>query len=190
MPIEAKNYLKTYYEKTGEILLTEKNKRDNTPYLNPQYVEYLTLSEEEKSKLDLIPNAYSIDYVASPSSQEEVLPESYDLRNVNGNNYVSPLESQGSSGLCWTFATLGQAESYLMVQNDQPYTAQAQTFSERQLDYATSSNGILDYDNKLGNRKLLDDRANFSDVVGIMAYGLSLVDESLMPFDESSEQKN
>ena len=52
MPIEAKNYLKTYYEKTGEILLTEKDKRDNTPYLNPQYVEYLTLSEEEKSKLE------------------------------------------------------------------------------------------------------------------------------------------
>ena len=189
LPDEAKEYVMDVYNETGELVLTEKNKKENTPYLNPQYVEYLKLSEQERAELDLIPNVYSIDYFASPSSEVLELPESYDLRNVDGNNYVGPLENQGSSGLCWAFATLGQAESYLMIQNHQPYNENTQTFSERQLDYATSNNGILDYNNKFGSRKLLYDGANFSDAIEIMAYGLSLVDESLMPFDENSEPK-
>ncbi len=189
LPNEAKEYVMDVYNETGELILTEKNKKANTPYLNPQYVEYLKLSKQERAELDLIPNVYSIDYFASSSSEVSELPESYDLRNVDGNNYVGPLENQASSGLCWAFATLGQAESYLMIQNNQPYNDATQTFSERQLDYATSNNGILDYNNKFGSRELLDDGANFSDAIEIMAYGLSLVDESLMPFDENSEPK-
>lgn len=43
----AKNYVKEVYENTGELILTEKNKKKNEPYLNPKYALYLSLSEEE-----------------------------------------------------------------------------------------------------------------------------------------------
>ena len=49
---EVKEYIEDVYEKTGEIVLTENNKQDNKPYLNPQYIEYLNLSEEEKSQVE------------------------------------------------------------------------------------------------------------------------------------------
>ena len=50
LPEEAKEYIKEKYEETGEVILTEKNKEKNKLYLNPQYVKYLTYSEEEKDK--------------------------------------------------------------------------------------------------------------------------------------------
>ena len=43
---EAKEFIENVYEETGEVILTEKNKEDNVPYLNPKYVEYLSLSDE------------------------------------------------------------------------------------------------------------------------------------------------
>ena len=60
---KAKEYIKEIYEKTGNILLTEKNKKENTPYLNPQYIDYLELDEEEKKKEGNIPVATIVDYM-------------------------------------------------------------------------------------------------------------------------------
>ena len=44
----AKEYVKETYERTGQVILTEKNKKDNQPYLNPVFVDYLDYSDEEK----------------------------------------------------------------------------------------------------------------------------------------------
>ena len=46
----AKNYVKEVYENTGELILTEKNKKKNEPYLNPKYALYLSLSEKEQNE--------------------------------------------------------------------------------------------------------------------------------------------
>ena len=50
---KAQKYIAEVYKDTGELLLTEQNKEDNTPYLNPQYIEYLELSDKA---LDIISN--------------------------------------------------------------------------------------------------------------------------------------
>ncbi len=62
LPKAAKNYIERAYKETGEIILTEKNKEENKPYLNPEYIEYLELSEQEKNNVSLIPDSYTIDF--------------------------------------------------------------------------------------------------------------------------------
>lgn len=57
------------------------------------------------------------------------LPSSFDLRNVDGSQtgtsdilqYVTSVKNQGSSGSCWTFATFGSLESFLLKHRGQEY---------------------------------------------------------------------
>ena len=50
LPKEAKNYIKEVYNKTGNVLKTEKNKEKDNIYLNPKYVNYLTMSKENNKE--------------------------------------------------------------------------------------------------------------------------------------------
>ncbi len=184
---EAKEYIEEVYETTGEIVRTEKNKEENIPYLNPKYAEYLSATEEERGKVGIIPTAYLVEF----SELEEVkdpLPGSFDLRNVSGSSYVSPLKNQGALNLCWDFATVSQIESYLMYQSGRPYDSSSLLFSTRQIDYAASTDGIKDYENENGTRPLADG-GNFLTATLLLYNGLGLVKQSDMPFTTSMEQK-
>ena len=181
LPEEAKEIVKEVYEKTGEIISTEKNKEVDEPYLNPQFVEYLKLSDEEKKEVEVIPEVYTMDheYVESELAGSATEPL-YDMRNTN---YLTDLKNQKSLGICWAFATTEHAESFLRVNG-----GSTKVFSPRQLDYATSSNGIKDYENPHGIRELTSG-GNFELTAEILSYGLTLVDETTMPFDESTTKK-
>ncbi|KAL9643087.1 hypothetical protein ABK040_002804 [Willaertia magna] len=43
------------------------------------------------------------------------LPTSFDWRNVNGANYVSPIRNQGSCGSCYSFATTAMMEARIRI---------------------------------------------------------------------------
>jgi len=45
----------------------------------------------------------------------EVLPESFDWRNVNGVNYVPEVRNQGSCGSCYAFSSMGMLEARLRI---------------------------------------------------------------------------
>ena len=49
------------------------------------------------------------------SFDREELPSKYDSRNVNGKRYVTVVEDQGYSYLCWTYACMGAIESDLLM---------------------------------------------------------------------------
>ena len=186
LPTEAKEVVKDVYEKTGKVIPTEKNKEEDKPYLNPQYVDYLQLSDAEKKKVEVIPSMYTMEHAYTSDELEGTATEaSYDLRNYN---YLTPMKDQGSLGICWAFATVEQAESFAMVKNHQPYNASTKIFSPRQLDYATSYDGILDFDNEHGIRSLTSG-GNFELSAEILSYGVSLIDESKMPYNTSTTQK-
>ena len=178
LPKEAKDYIKEVYAETGTVPLTEKNKEENKLYLNPQYVEYLTYSEEEKDKLGEIPISMVIDYSPRDVAETINVPSSYDLRNDNGNNYVTPVRDQGNLGICWTFATAGAAESHLLKTNNSSYNASSKLISERQIDYATSRNGIKDYKSEYVSfvKRSLGDGGNFYISTIALANGISLID--------------
>ena len=172
--------------------------------VNKSYLEYLNLPDEEKAKVDLIPDMYKIkadDVIRKMAGanrkgtsgirsfvSDDELPAYYDLRDVNGNSYVTPLKDQGNLGICWALTTMEQAESLVMVSSDTPYDENTVELSSRQIDYASSNDGIKDYNNENGMRNLLQG-GNFyiSSLVGMN--GLTLVPESVMPFDESSAKK-
>ena len=189
LPKDAKEYVKEAYEATGEVILTEKNKKKNQVYLNPDYVNYLQLSSKEKEKVSNIPYPYTIDYDFRKIERDMELPSSYDLRNHNGRNYVGPMKNQSTTGLCWAFTAGEQIESLLLKNSDTEYTeGQSQLFSVRQLDYATSTNGIYNYINNNGYRPLTGG-GNFLMASVALGNAIGLADESRIPFSTSTQPK-
>ena len=182
LPEEAKDYIREVYAKTGEILLTEKNKEENRTYLNPQYVEYLVGSKN--TNYEVIPSEVILDYVYSETSNSEELPSHYDLRNVNGKNFITPIKDQGDLGLCWAFAAIEQVESYLLIQNNTSYEdGISQLFSTRQLDFATATDSIIDRPTLYDNDRFIGDGGMFNYFTHIGIDNLTLVDESWIDYN-------
>lgn len=48
------------------------------------------------------------------------LPTSFDWRNVDGENWMTPVKNQGPCGSCWAFSAVGIVEPYYNFLNDQP----------------------------------------------------------------------
>ncbi len=193
LPVEAKNYIQEVYEETGEVLLTEKNKKEGVAYLNPEYVNYLSLSSDLKEEYDYIPSDVIIDYTSGTYKGSNDFSSSFDLRNVDGKNYVTPVENQGNAGLCWAYSANSQVESLILSSTDTSYSTDFKLFSERQLDYATSGNGIVD-DKSLYEsdgwliRKLYDDGGVYHTPWDIYVDSLSLVDISWQNGKENSKE--
>ncbi len=186
---EAKEYIKEVYEASGEVILTEKNKQDGVPYLNPEYANYLSLSEEEQEQVEVIPDVYLVDFIDN-NYNDTTLPSSYDLRNVNGKNFITSMKDQGELGICWAFTTAEQAESYLLVKNNTSYNSSSQLFSSRQMDFAVSNDGIKNYNKTDNMYRSLSSGGNFLMSSIAVANGISLVGDSTFPFDESSEARD
>ena len=130
LPKKAYNYVIKYYEETGIILKTEKNKKSGEAYLNPAFVAYL----ENGGASSYVPSLTTIDYSYKTLGNSEFASK-YDSRNVNGKNYVTSLKDQGSYPLCWDFALTSVLESKLIKEG---LTTSSIDLSERQIDYASS----------------------------------------------------
>ncbi len=130
LPKKAYNYIIKYYEETGIILKTEKNKKNGEAYLNPDFIIYL----ENNSDSSYVPNITTVDYSYDKVSSD--FNSKYDSRNSDGKNYVTSLKNQGSYPLCWDFALTSVLESKLIKEG---LATSNVDLSERQIDYATSS---------------------------------------------------
>ena len=120
-----------------------------------------------------IPVPVVVDYTNDKVESEQNIPDSYDLRNIDGKNYITPVRNQGNLGICWTFATAGAMESKILKEN---YSNNQTLISERQIDYATSTNGIKDYRSEYISfiSRGLGDGGNFYIATVAMANGISL----------------
>ena len=190
LPNEAKDYIKTTYESTGEVILTEKNKKENQLYLNPDYVDYLMMEESEKQDIEEIPTTLIMDYVLVEGETSNEYPSYYNLSDINGKSFVTPIKNQGSLGLCWAHGAIEQAESYLLVKDGTGYeSGVSDVFSVRQLDYATSLFSINNYLNPAGIQHGIGTAGNYWYAIVAMANGLSLVDEAYMPYSNDKSMR-
>ena len=92
-----------------------------TAPLNPAYVQYqqqkaagkVATQTVDGQGLGWVPPPYELSKLPTAPSlaQAQAYPATYDLRTLNK---VSPVENQGQCGSCWTFATFGSLESYLL----------------------------------------------------------------------------
>ncbi len=53
------------------------------------------------------------------SFSEEELPSKYDSRDVNGKRYITAVEDQGYTYLCWAYACLGAVEADIIKHHDE-----------------------------------------------------------------------
>ena len=188
LPVEAKEFIEQHYNETGEVLLTEKNKQENEYYLNPLYVDYLASSSAEE--YEVIPTVLVTDYIYSDYATATSLPSKFDLRNYNNMNYITPLKNQGNKGICWSFATMEQAESYLLVKNNQTYdSTQKNVFSARHADYVTAFNTIVDMTSSIYSvGRELGSGGSFDLIVPYAMDGLSYVRENWISYYDTRTQ--
>lgn len=79
------------------------------------------------------------------------IPAKYDSRNVNGKKYVTDVENQGYTSLCWAYAALGAVESDILMHHPD-ISALNLDLSEKHLAYYNahraegSINGYIDDD--------------------------------------------
>ena len=146
LPKAAQNYIKEIYEETGKIVLTEKNKEENQPYLNPEYVKYL--ENGEASEYGYIPEEFIVDHsykndviIEKHGVDGEETAEELSYYNLRDEGYITNIYDQGSEGLCWAFASSTSLESHLAKKSNKQTML---TFSEKQVDYATTLNEALD----------------------------------------------
>ena len=104
--------------------------------VNQKWLEYESATDTEKKNYELIPEKYIYEST-EPEKIMSSFAASYSLKNQG---VMSPLENQGSFGICWAFSANLSLESVLRRQ-DPNFNIQ---FSERQFDYATSINGIAE----------------------------------------------
>lgn len=48
------------------------------------------------------------------------LPDSFDWRDYNGSDWVTPVKDQASCGSCWAFCTIGSIDAMKNIQGDNP----------------------------------------------------------------------
>lgn len=183
LPESAKEFIKEEAKK-GTRVLTEKNKEPGQLYLNPNYVNYLTMSAEEKSSVQVIPEVYTWDN-DDIKKATATFPTKYSLVDANLSTKV---KNQSTLGICWAFATYSSIETNILVSG---LSKNEVNFAERQIDYAMS-NRILDINNPYALEGYsLGQGSNFTESSTYLNVGISPVEESIWgDFDNSYRYRN
>ena len=99
---------------TETIVSNVKSEKVSMPYINPEWTEYMKLSDEERAEYGREPQMYIYNYISKEETDYSNLPSTYNLRD----EHPTTLYNQGNEGLCWAYATVEVLESNLKTTRD------------------------------------------------------------------------
>ncbi len=127
------------------------------------------------------------------------VPVGYDSRNVDGKNYVTNVEDQGYTYLCWTYCALGAIESDLIIHHEDIGRDNID-LSEKHMAYYNmhrapgSYLGLIDDDyrelenaEKEDNAWIFDYDTNYVSVGGVTNFCISLLTAWKGPVEEKND---
>eukprot|EP00833_Pecoramyces_ruminatium_P006544 jgi/Orpsp1_1/1180576/evm.model.c7180000073960.1 len=138
-------------------------------------------------------------YILNPSNYNinphthlnALLPSSFDLRDVDGMNFISPVKDQGYWGICWAFSGMAAAEASAQYELWNEYGISPDElsldFSELQLGwfaYTALQEDETDYPAQKGEGNYFDDDINKLDVGGTRYLAITLMASGVGPFNE------
>ena len=88
------------------------------------------------------PAAFAAGPFGEIGADPDTFPEVFDLRDVDGISYVTPVKSQSPFGTCWGFAAIASAETSILSSGlaaQLGYTAETLDLSEKHLAYFAQS---------------------------------------------------
>ena len=105
-----------------------------------EWKEYKKLSAKDKKGIippiqceEMKTKSSNIKTVGAPLISNASTVTKFDLRNVNGKNYITPVKNQYKTGLCWAFATASSIESNYLINSQKEINV-----SELHIGYSTS----------------------------------------------------
>lgn len=82
--------------------------------------ELLGLSDKAVKGLMRLSDKKIRDNLKSSSETPKDLPTSFDWRNHNGYDWITPVKNQGGCGSCWSFGTVGITEAMYNIRKNNP----------------------------------------------------------------------
>jgi len=164
--------------------------------LNPEFAEYqkrLQTAGERKAPLyGYVPPTVDLSHVEGPLFERfkaaAAYPSTYDLRDISGVSYVSPVRNQNPFGTCWAFGALASLESTTLRNKQGIFAAAAPDYSEWHLAYFTYTDRTTELVSftrdtlSPGENEIFDQGGNSYKATAILARRTGAVNETDSPY--------
>ncbi len=158
-----------------------------------QKVHAMTTFEEMAGQAEEEGDAFAPEDGYSIIAMQTSLPEYFDLRNVNGESYVTPVKEQTPFGSCWGFAAAAAAESSILSSGlaaGRGKTHETLNLSEKQIAWFGST-AIDDLGNPQNGEGAVykegSKNSDHYDTGGFISYATNLFASGSGPVDEDTE---
>ena len=155
-----------------------------------EYKRWLELPEEQRKKV-IQPRMYEVPYTNTSNTNPMFRYRLFGASNTPNFNLKDripaniKIKDQRETGSCWAFASISSLETNLALANlkSGKNTTKVYDYSERHMDYATSSDSFIDGTNEDGYKREVDSGGNWYYVESYLTNGTGAINEAQMPFE-------